>query len=438
MKKLDVWIEIEGRQIYAGTIEGTDGTDACFCYGDSYLRQENARAVSVSLPVRPESFTAEQTRNFFEGLLPEGFTRRTVAQWLHVDETDYLSILEGLGNECLGAIRITSDRQLELHTSYEQISPQKIRELAEEGAVKSTELLVKTHLSLTGASGKVGLYYEPQAEQWYMPMGLAPSTHILKQSHVRLDSIVTNEQLSLLTALKLGIDVPDSFIVKAEEETEELSGESEASVLLATARYDRIFPKKKKMIGGLPVPLRLHQEDFAQALGISAADKYETEDKGETNGYLRRMFDLLRMYSADPITDQTRLWNIIVFNALLGNTDSHIKNFSLLYHADLGAMRLAPAYDLLSTSVYESSTRDLAFRIGDAWSLDQLTRDCFEQAAEEAGLGRKFAMKQLDKICNRFEAALHEAGNYLEMQGFYAAGRIAERILKTGGVRQLR
>lgn len=435
MKRLDVWIEIEGRQVYAGTIEGTDGTDACFCYAESYLHRENCQAVSVSLPVRPESFTAEQTRNFFEGLLPEGYTRRTVAQWLHVDETDYLSILEGLGNECLGAIRITSDREPELHTSYEQISPQKIRQLAEEGAVSSTELLVKTHLSLTGASGKVGLYYEPHAEKWYMPLGLAPSTHILKQSHIKLDSIVTNEQLSLLTARKLGIDVPDSFIVKAE--SEELPGGSEASVLLASARYDRIFPKKKKMIGGLPVPLRLHQEDFAQTLGISAADKYETEDKGETSGYLRRMFDLLRKYSADPITDQTRLWNIIVFNALLGNTDSHIKNFSLLYRADLRAVRLAPAYDLLSTSIYESSTRDLAFRIGDAWSLDQLTRDCFEQAAEEAGLGRKFAMKQLDKICNGFDAALHEAGSYLEMQGFYAAGRIAERIFETGGSRLL-
>ena len=302
--------------------------------------------------------------------------------------------------------------------------------------MSSTELLVKTHLSLTGASGKVGLYYEPHAEKWYMPLGLAPSTHILKQSHIRLDSIVTNEQLSLLTARKLGIDVPDSFIVKAE--SEELPGESEANVLLATARYDRIFPKKKKMIGGLPVPLRLHQEDFAQALGISAADKYETEDKGETSGYLRRMFDLLRKYSADPITDQTRLWNIIVFNAFLGNTDSHIKNFSLLYHADLGTMRLAPAYDLLSTSVYESSTRDLAFRIGDAWSLDQLTRDCFEQAAEEAGLGRKFAMKQFDGMCDRFEKALRDTGACLEMQGFSAAGRIVDQILETGGSRQLR
>lgn len=53
-------------------------------------------------------------------------------------------------------------------------------------------------MSQTGASGKVGLYYDE--EKWYLPIGEAPSTHIVKQSHVRLKRIVANEQLCLLTA----------------------------------------------------------------------------------------------------------------------------------------------------------------------------------------------------------------------------------------------
>ena len=44
-------------------------------------------------------------------------------------------------------------------------------------------------------------------------MGAAPSTHIVKQSHVRLDGIVTNEQLCLMTAKKVGIEIPDSFVI---------------------------------------------------------------------------------------------------------------------------------------------------------------------------------------------------------------------------------
>ena len=49
-------------------------------------------------------FNSQRTRIFFEGLLPEGFTRRYVAEWMHVDENDYISILAGLGKVCLGEI----------------------------------------------------------------------------------------------------------------------------------------------------------------------------------------------------------------------------------------------------------------------------------------------------------------------------------------------
>ena len=148
-----------------------------------------------------------QTKNFFEGLLPEGFTKRTVAQWMRVDENDYLSILHGLGRECLGAIQIRTEDE-ELNASYEAVSPDEIKALAEEGVSKSAEIITKAHLSLTGASGKVGLYYDKGNDRWFIPWGTAPSTHIVKQSHIRLNDIVTNEQLSLLTAKKCGIDIP--------------------------------------------------------------------------------------------------------------------------------------------------------------------------------------------------------------------------------------
>ena len=51
----------------------------------------------------------------------------------------------------------------------------------------------------------------------------------------------------------------------------------------------------------------------------------------------------------------------MVFNWLLGNTDAHVKNFSLLYSPGLRRVRLAPAYDLVSTAAYRQSTREMAF-----------------------------------------------------------------------------
>ena len=151
------------------------------------------------------------------------------------------------------------------------MSAEEVKRLAQEGATESAELVTKAHLSLTGASGKVGLYYDNEKDEWYLPYGDAPSTHIVKQSHVRLKNIVANEQLCLLTAKKLGIEVPESFIVKT-------TGIDSEDVLFATKRYDRKISVNNKKINGLTIPYRLHQEDFAQALGIASSEKYETNN----------------------------------------------------------------------------------------------------------------------------------------------------------------
>ena len=101
-RELSVFIEIDGTQTYVGSIRGNHPDSAVFSYAAEYREQEGSRPISLSLPFSEESFTPEQTRIFFEGLLPEGFVRRCVAEWMHVDEKDYLSILARLGSECIG------------------------------------------------------------------------------------------------------------------------------------------------------------------------------------------------------------------------------------------------------------------------------------------------------------------------------------------------
>lgn len=425
MEELIISMEREGVLRPVGRIVGNNSSDSCFAYSDNYLKSEGAAPISLSLPLQPEPFSPAQTRKFFEGLLPEGFTRRNLAQWMHVAEGDYLSLLYGLGRECLGALCVSVPGET-VSASYSRITEDEVRQLAAEGATKSAELVLKSHLSLTGASGKVGLYYDPGNSVWYLPQGTAPSTHIVKQSHVRLGGIVTNEQLSLLTAARCGIEIADSFIID--------TGHGEdAEVLFATRRYDRRFAADSKLVDGLPCPLRLHQEDFAQAMGIPADEKYEKEPRG----YLRGMFDLLRRYSADPITDQLKLWDIVVFNFLVGNTDSHIKNFSLLYSPNQRAVRLAPAYDIVSTSVYPESTREMAFFIGDALSLDDLTRDSFRLAAREIGLGERMAMRRFDTMCEKFVPALRASAAALAAEGFPKALELERSILETGGMKKV-
>ena len=425
MRRLSVFIEINGMSEYVGEIAGTDFNDACFTYADAYLENPEHRAISIGLPLEEKSFNAQRTRIFFEGLLPEGFTRRCVAEWMHMDENDYVSILAGLGRECLGAIKIVDESDEGIIPEYRPLSAEEVYALASEGATESAELVTKSHLSLTGASGKVGMYYDEKEEKWYLPIGEAPSTHIVKQSHVRLKKIVANEQLCLLTAKYLGIETPESFIVTTDVNDDE-------AVLFATKRYDRKFVKDSNMIDGLPVPRRLHQEDFAQALGIAASNKYEKNNEG----YLKCLFDVLRAHSTDPMTDTLKLWDICVFNYLIGNTDNHIKNISLIYGEDLKSVRLAPAYDIVSTMIYKGSTEKMALCINGSCNINEITRESFEKAASQVGIGVKMAMKRFDVMVSGFVDAIDWAKDELKKQGFDQVDQICEMIMEKGGIKK--
>ena len=422
MKKLKVSIEIQGKQIWLGEISGERSEDATFSYLDSYLDLDLARPISLSLPLKEEPFSPNATKTFFDGLLPEGFTRRSIAMSLGVKEDDYLSLLLALGNECIGAIRIFDDESQQQEARYKKIRGTKIAELAREGIAENADLIAESRLSLAGATGKIGLYYEEKKDAWYLPSGDAPSTHIIKQSHIRLRDIVTNEQLVLKTAKRLGIDVPDSFIVN-------IGGGKDGDVLFASKRYDRT-ELSDRVVGGHICPLRRHQEDMGQALGIPPSSKYEA--KGES--YLKKIGELLRQVSKNPAADISKLWDITVFNYLVGNTDNHIKNLSIIYSSNLDAISLAPAYDLLSTVIYDGTTRNMAFNIGGVYSIDEIDRTAWERAALDVGLGKKYALERYDWLKGSMGKALSESTKELMDQGLTSAKATERKIRARGGI----
>ena len=418
MSDLNVSVERCGKMFPAGQLLESGRGRARFRYLDSYLEMEGAAPISVSLPLQEQAFDEDRTKTFFEGLLPEGFTRRTVAAGLKVQENDYLSILAALGSECLGALQVTDGALPPEEGSYELLDDARVKELAGEGATEAVNIVVQCHLSLTGASGKVGLYYEPDSGRWYLPKGAAASTHIVKQSHVRLRNIVVNEQLALRTAKKLGIETPDSFIIN-------IGGGSDGEVLFATARYDRIIADEADRISGLRRPYRLHQEDFAQAMGIPAGEKYENHQAD----YLSGVLQIIRARTARPLQDMLKMWEYLVYDYIIGNSDNHIKNLSLLYSEDLRNIRLAPLYDVISTVVYDGSTREMSVSIDGKYSIDEITRESFANQAEKVHLGKKAAMKRFDRLQNGFEKALNEAAYELKEEGFMNAETIRDAVL---------
>ena len=155
-------------------------------------------------------------------------------------------------------------------------------------------------------------------------------------------------------------------------------------VLLVT-RYERFEGDDGK-------PVRIHQEDFCQALGVVPEMKYQNE--GGPN--LKACFDLLRKVTRPHAPEVLRLLDAVVFNALIGNHDAHAKNFSLLYAGS--TLTMAPLYDLLSTAVYENLTLNMAMKLGSKYKFTQVEARHWEQFAEAAGLSKAQTKRRVLRI----------------------------------------
>ena len=111
----------------------------------------------------------------------------------------------------------------------------------------------------------------------------------------------------------------------------------------------------------------------------------------------------------------------------------HGKNLSLLYSEDLKLIRLAPAYDIVSTIVYETSTEKMALRVGDVYKLSDIRKGDFEKEAKKVGLGKNIAMKRFDSMSGKFLKAINEANEQLMDKGFRTE-QLKEKILSKGGI----
>jgi serine/threonine-protein kinase HipA len=255
-------------------------------------------------------------------------------------------------------------------------------------------------LSLAGAQNKLPVYME--GDKVFIAGGNSPSTHIIKPPIPGFEGTVENEAFCMTLAGRVGLSVPAVFIRK------------QLDTLLVVERYDR----KKDPSG---VILRLHQEDFCQALGILPDQKYESEGGPK----LSQCFLLLRDYSTRPAADQRSLLSWVIFNALIGNADAHAKNLAMLY-AEKGP-RLAPFYDLLCTQVYPDLAEKYAMKIGGENRPDWLQLHHWERLADELSLKKRFVLDMIQRMTGTIIIEAEKlAGDFQREQG---AKAIIEEIL---------
>jgi serine/threonine-protein kinase HipA len=378
-KTLDVYLHRE----LIGHLIQNDGGQMVFDYAESWLEKSGATPLSHSLPLRRKRFTRKECRGYFAGVLPEESKRAIIARNLGISERNDYAMLERIGGECAGAVTFvpagepmpTRDDHYRALSSTELAGI--LRELPRRPLLAGETGI---RLSLAGAQDKIAVRVE--GESVSLPLGGAPSTHILKPAVERFAGVVFNEAYCMRLAAAADLSVAKTEVGRVEDVE-----------YLLVERYDRTH---RRTTEGATLE-RLHQEDFCQALGIVSENKYQKEGGPS----LKQCFALLREVSSAPVLDLARLLDAVIFNFLVGNNDAHGKNFSLLYRGagtTIVETRLAPLYDLVSTRYYPELTRELAMKIGGEYSSDKVSKTNFEQLAEDAGLAKPLVRRRIPEL----------------------------------------
>lgn len=349
-----------------------------FAYLREWIGRPGALPLSQSLPLRPEPFTRKECGGFFGGILPEQTQRDIIAGNLGISKNNDFAMLELIGGECAGAVTFMPFGA-ELPSDEHDYRPLDSRELAEIIRQLPRRPLMAgeegIRLSLAGAQAKLAVHVDK--DKISIPLGGAPSTHILKPAIEHFEGIVFNEALCMKLARSIGLKTAGVEV-----------RQTEGIDYLLIERFDR------KTQGS--VTTRLHQEDFCQALGIVSEMKYQNEGGPS----FKQSFELLRSASSAPAIDLAALLDAAIFNFLIGNHDAHGKNFSLLYVSRSTGIQttLAPLYDLVSTIYFPDLSRKVAMKIGGEYDSSKVLARQFEQFAEEAGLSKAPVVRRVSKI----------------------------------------
>lgn len=105
---------------------------------------------------------------------------------------------------------------------------------------------------------------------------------------------------------------------------------------------------------------------------------------------------------------------MICFSYLIGERGAHLKNYSLLHGAGskTASVRLAPAYDLVCTTVYPRYSRRLAMCLGDAEAIDEVSPSSFERLSLDLGMSVSCLKSAASPIVqNALHALMEVAGN---------------------------
>lgn len=337
--------------------------------------------LSVSLPLEAGRFKVRRTERWLQGLLPDNamvldnWARRFGESPLHP-----VDLLRHVGEDVAGAVQFVRTERVgpiargeldDLTWLAEADVEHRIQALkAERGDWRLSG--DAGQFSLAGAQTKTALYYDSVSKRWGLPAGRVPTTHILKPPIPRFEGHAANEHFCLRLATLVGLDAATTEVRQFGTET-----------VIVVTRYDRL--------AGEGLPRRVHQEDLCQAAGVEPGRKYESDGGPKA----RELAKLLHRETGDAAVQ--KFFDALVFNWLVGGTDAHAKNYSILLSGK--ATAFAPLYDIASILPYGHNMEPkLAMKIGGENRVLCLTPKHWKHEAKRFGLRPDDAIERVRSL----------------------------------------
>jgi serine/threonine-protein kinase HipA len=332
-----------------------------FIFDQTYIElAENRPTLSLSFIDRENESLTRQRLNktyctmhalptYFSNMLPEGSLRDYILATKKIHPNDEFSILKALSDDLPGNIRIHAIQPLTEQQLKSDFQPEVIPLAADEDETLRFSLAgIQMKLSMKRRDARFTL---SRPGNW--------GDYIIKTPSSIHAHLPENEYSMMRLAQAAGVSIPEISLVDIDKLDHlppiNLPQEKYA---FAIKRFDR------------EIENRIHIEDFAQVLGLRGRDKY-----GATN--YDTLARILLTQSQRSIQDLEQFITRITVNILLGNTDAHIKNWSLIYHDKINPI-LSPAYDIVSSLTYIND-RNNALNLGGIKYFYDLSQDAVDK-----------------------------------------------------------
>lgn len=342
------------------------------------------RLLSYALPLTSKRVEAPALDAWLDNLLPEGALRVQLEQQHRVRPGDAFGLLTYLGAECAGAVQFTAT-DTPAEGRLIPLAEDEVARIVQDLPTLTAPEGESVSASLGGVQSKVLL--TRTSSGWAWPAAGAMSTHIVKPEpidpSVPIPRIIEYEHWAMSVALEAGVPAAHTELERFGER-----------LALVVQRYDRTAGD------------RLHQEDFAQALGIRAGAKYEPA--GDPGSRLATISSGPGAEAIDPARFRDDLLRLVTFNAIIGNGDAHAKNYSLILRD--GAFQLAPAYDIAPVFCISSRFSTFGMRVAGQGNLKYLTPADLIEEAETWGTSTARARETVVRTAEAVSAAVPKVG----------------------------